>query len=79
MRPGTAEVAFVVVDEFQGQGIGAALMRHLATIARDAGLNELIAEVLAENSPMLKVFEKSGLSCRTTRESGVVHISLALS
>ena len=79
VRPGTAEVAFVVVDEFQGQGIGAALMRHLATIARDAGLNELIAEVLAENSPMLKVFEKSGLSCRTTRESGVVHISLALS
>lgn len=78
VRPGTAEVAFTVVDEFQGRGIGAALMRHLAAIARDAGLKELIAEVLAENSPMLKVFEKSGLSCRTKRESGVVHISLQL-
>ena len=74
-RPGTAEVAFAVVDEFQGQGIGAALMRHLTAIARDAGLKELIAEVLAENSPMLKVFEKTGLPCKMTRESGVVHIS----
>jgi GNAT superfamily N-acetyltransferase len=78
VRPGAAEVAFTVVDEFQGQGIGAALMRHLAAIARDAGLKELIAEVLAENTPMLKVFEKSGLSCRTKRESGVVHLSLQL-
>ena len=77
-RPGTAEVAFAVVDAFQGQGIGGALMRHLTAIARDAGLEELIAEVLAENSPMLKVFEKSGLPCRTTRESGVVHIALQL-
>jgi GNAT superfamily N-acetyltransferase len=78
VQPGTAEVAFAVVDEFQGQGIGAALMRHLVAIARDAGLDTLIAEVLADNSPMLKVFEKSGLSCSTKREAGVVHVSLAL-
>ncbi len=78
-QPGTAEVAFAVADEFQGQGIGAALMRHLAAIARDAGLKELIAEVLVENGPMLKVFEKSGLPCTTKREAGIVHISLRLS
>jgi len=77
VRPGTAEVAFAVVDEFQGQGVGSALMRHIATIARAAGLKELVAEVLAANSAMLKVFEQSGLRCRTTRESGVVHITLA--
>src|SRR3954454_4089007 len=45
-QPGQAEVAFVVVDEYQGQGIGAALMRHLAPIASDSGLGELTAEVL---------------------------------
>jgi len=27
-----------------------ALLRHLATIARDAGLDELLAEVFAENA-----------------------------
>jgi hypothetical protein len=37
------------------------LLRHLAAIARGAGLWELIAEVLPDNAPMLKVFEKSGL------------------
>jgi RimJ/RimL family protein N-acetyltransferase len=78
VRPGTAEVAFAVVDEFQGQGIGGALMRHLTTIARDAGLKEFIAEVLPDNLAMLKVFEKSGLSMRTKREAGVVHVVLAL-
>jgi RimJ/RimL family protein N-acetyltransferase len=78
VRPGTAEVAFAVVDEFQGQGIGAALMRHLTTLARDAGLNEFIAEVLPDNIAMLKVFEKSGLSMRTKQEARVVHIALKL-
>ena len=37
VQPGQAEVAFAIVDEYQGQGIGAALMRHLAAIARRAG------------------------------------------
>ena len=42
MKPGTAEIAFAVVDEYQGQRIGAALMRHLAAIACQAGLRELV-------------------------------------
>jgi RimJ/RimL family protein N-acetyltransferase len=75
---GTAELAFAVVDEFQGQGIAAALMRHLITIARDAGLKEFIAEVLPDNAAMLKVFEKSGLSLHTKREARVVHVTLQL-
>jgi len=77
-RAGTAEVAFAVVDQYQGQGIGAALMRHLTMIARDAGLKELIAEVLPDNIAMLKVFEKSGLHLNTKREARVVHVALRL-
>ena len=45
-EPGKAEIAFAVVDEYQGQGIGRALMRHLAGIARETGLKEFTAEVL---------------------------------
>jgi RimJ/RimL family protein N-acetyltransferase len=74
-----AEVAFAIVDQFQRQGLGAALMRHLTALARAAGLKELIAEVLPENTPMLKVFKKSGLRMSTRRESGVVHVTLELS
>jgi len=35
VRPGQAEIAFVVVDAYQGQGIGTILMRHLAILAHD--------------------------------------------
>jgi ribosomal protein S18 acetylase RimI-like enzyme len=76
---GKAEVAFMVVDQYQGQGIGAALMRHLVAIARDAGLAELVAEVLPDNIAMLKVFEKSGLKVSTRREPRVVHVIMQLS
>jgi RimJ/RimL family protein N-acetyltransferase len=78
VEPGTAEVAFAVVDEYQGQGIGAALLRHLAAIARGAGLRELIAVVLPDNAPMLKVFAKAGLGLSTKRGPGVVHVALRL-
>jgi len=78
-QPGKAEVAFTVVDQYQGLGIGAALMHHLAVIARSAGLRELVAEVLPDNVSMLKVFEKSGLRVSAKRESRVVHVTLPLS
>jgi GNAT superfamily N-acetyltransferase len=77
-RPGAAEVAFAVIDEYQGQGIGAALLRHLTTIARDAGLAQFTAEVLPDNISMLKVFEKSGLKVDTKREPMAVHVTLQL-
>lgn len=76
---GRAEVAFGVDDARQGQGIGSALMRHLVVIAREAGIRELIAEVLPDNTPMLKVFERSGLAMTVRREAGVVHVALDLS
>ena len=78
VESGKAEVAFAVVDQYQGQGIGATLMHHLTAIARGAGLKELIAEVLPDNVPMLKVFEKSGLPLSTKREPQVVHVALRL-
>jgi GNAT superfamily N-acetyltransferase len=78
VQPGKAEVAFAVIDPYQGQGIGATLMHHLATIARSSGLRELVAQVLPHNTAMLKVFEKSRLDLTTKRESGVVHVALRL-
>ena len=78
VQPGKAEVAFAVVDQYQGQGLGAALMHHLAAIAREAGLEELIAEVLPDNVPMLKVFEQSGFPLSIKREPQVVHVALRL-
>jgi RimJ/RimL family protein N-acetyltransferase len=78
VEPGRAEIAFVVVDAYQGQGIGATLMRHLAALARQAGLKELIADVLPENTAMLKVFNKFGFRPGSRREPQVIHLVLQL-
>ena len=69
---------FTVVDKYQGRGLGAALLRHLAVIARQAGLRELVAYVLPDNRAMLKVFEKSGLKYSAKREAGSVYVKLGL-
>jgi RimJ/RimL family protein N-acetyltransferase len=78
VRPGQAEIAFMVVDTYQGHGIGTILMRHLAALARDVGLKELVAEVLPENTAMLKVFKKFGFRPGSKREPQVVHLALQL-
>jgi RimJ/RimL family protein N-acetyltransferase len=78
-QPGCAEVAFAIDDPHQKLGIATYLISHLIEIARAAGLEEFVAEVLPENVPMLKVFERCGLVMTTRRERGVVHVKLALS
>jgi RimJ/RimL family protein N-acetyltransferase len=77
-QPGTAEIAFAVDDTYQGRGVASAVIRSLVAIARSAGLDTFHADVLAENAPMLRVFEKSGLSMSKTRKQGVVHATLRL-
>jgi RimJ/RimL family protein N-acetyltransferase len=74
----SAEVAFMVIDSFQGQGIGARLVHHLAGIARDAGLKELIAEVLPENAAMRRVFSKFGFRAKPTQDPRVLHLVMKI-
>ena len=59
-EPHRAEVAFVVLDEWQGRGVGSLLFAHLARIALRLGVEVLYALVSASNGRMLRVFEKSG-------------------
>ena len=53
-----AEVALVVREDFQGQGIGSQLMKILQVIARDNGYKAFMATVLKENIAMTHVFKK---------------------
>lgn len=77
-EPGKAEIAFVVIDDYQGQGLGTRLMHHLAIIARKANLKELVAEILPENAAMRKVFSKFGFQTRRGDDPRVVHLVMAL-
>ena len=73
-----AEIAFVVEEDYQGLGIAGRLLRCLAEIARDKGIAEFEADVLAENASMLAVFARSGLPMHKRRDGGVVHVTLSL-
>ena len=77
-EPGRAEMAFVVIDAWQGRGVGSVLLRHLIKIASDAGLKELTAEVLPENKPMMKVFGKFGFSPAPSQDPQTRHLVLKL-
>lgn len=77
-EPGRAEVSFSIIDEYQGKGLGGLLLDHLARIAREAGLVEFFAEVLAENRPMLRVFERSGLIAEEKRDGTIVEVKMRL-
>jgi len=78
VKPGQAEVAFTVVDAYQGQGIGANLTRHLVGLARAAGLLQLAADVLPENMAMRKVLGRFGFQAARSVDPQVVHLTLPL-
>ncbi len=69
-----AEVAFAVLDDYQGHGIGTILLEHLALIARENGVTEFEATVLGDNRQMLEVLAHSGFKIRHRLDSGVVHL-----
>ena len=74
----TAEVAFMVEEDYQGNGLASRLLRHLAAIAREHGIVRFVADVLPENKAMLAVFARSGLAMTQRREDGVLRVELAL-
>jgi acyl-CoA hydrolase/RimJ/RimL family protein N-acetyltransferase len=71
-----AEVAFEVRDDWQRQGIGTALLRHLMDIAKQNGISGFTAEVLARNEPMLRVFHHSGLELESSLSVGSYHLKM---
>ncbi|MEU4420345.1 GNAT family N-acetyltransferase [Actinoplanes sp. NPDC024001] len=73
-----AEVAFVVEDALQGRGIGSVLLEHLADAARENGITRFVAEVLPENSGMLRVFGDTGYQVQRRYADGVVHLSFPI-
>jgi len=74
----SAELAFVVRDDWQNRGLGTYLFRRLLEIARSKGLRRFTAEVLQENTRMLTIFHRSGLDIQTRTDEGVVHLTMTL-
>lgn len=73
---GSAEVAFAVADECQGQGLGTILLGQLAQIAAARGVSLFRATVLPQNHRMLDVFQQSGFDVRTRAQPGEIEVEL---
>ena len=73
-----AEVSFTIEEDYQGQGLSSRLLSLLADIARRQGITHFEAEVLSGNSPMLLVFQHSGLPMTMKKDESVVHILMDL-
>jgi RimJ/RimL family protein N-acetyltransferase len=77
-RGESAEVGFVVEEDWQGRGVANRLLQHLVRIALEHGVIQFEAEVLKENEPMLAVFRHSGLPMTTRNGDDVVLVTLVL-
>jgi len=76
--PLRAEVNFAVADAWQGRGIGSALLKHLAAVARGYGIESFEAFVLPGNVPMMAVFHHSGFPVSLAAEEGVIHVTFPI-
>ena len=73
----TAEVAFVVLDTYQGKGIGAELLTYLTFLARKKGLLGFAATVLQDNKPMLHLFESMGFEIDKRFDAGTYELTMS--
>lgn len=74
-----AEVAFAVIDDHQGRGLGTRLLELLTSYARSHGIKGFRAFVLGENRQMLRVFRNSGYELSRTLDSGVFTVDFPTS
>jgi acyl-CoA hydrolase len=74
----SAEVAFIVQDEWQAKGMGAFLLNYLTRIAIQRGIKSFYATVLPENKAMLNIFYHCGYNMKTDFDGSAYIISYDL-
>ncbi len=76
---GDAEIALLISDAYQGQGLGTELLRRLCEHARRIGIRRLVGELLAENDQMLAVVRRVGFTVSAVKDDPqVLRAALAL-
>jgi len=71
MEDGGEEVAIAVADDFQGAGVGRALLEVALRTAAERGVAAVVAEVSYENQRMTQMLRRMGFQ-RTAWELGVM-------
>ena len=73
-----AEFAVVVGDQWQGKGIGAELLKHCLSIAKEYNIERVRGIVLAENTQMLALGRKLGIKATKVPDANEYELELEL-
>ncbi len=77
-KTNTAEVSFIVRDDWQGHGLGRYLLNLMIQAGRKNRIKAFTAEVLANNTGMLKLFYGTGLDVKAVLQDDVYSIYFEL-
>ncbi|MEV0288741.1 MULTISPECIES: GNAT family N-acetyltransferase [unclassified Kribbella] len=75
----TMEVAVLVEDGWQGQGLGQQLLRRLVVEARELGADRVVCMVQPENHAMLRTLERLRMRSRAVQDGDSLMVTVALS
>jgi GNAT superfamily N-acetyltransferase len=74
----TAEVAFLVRDDYQHLGLGHHLFTSLAAAAWARGVTTFTAETLCRNHDMMSVFHHSGFPITSSVSAGQISVRMSI-
>jgi len=72
------EMAVLVDDRFQHQGLGTELYRRLIEVAREERLTKVASTIMSENRDMLAICRKLGFEMKADLEDGTIQAVLSL-
>jgi acetyltransferase len=61
-----ADMAIMVSDQWQGQGVGIALSKHCLKVAKEAGIKRIFMDILSINTYMLNLANRLGFKRKET-------------
>jgi len=73
-----AEMAILVTDRYQGQGIGSELLRRVVEVARKEGVASLMAHMMRDNIAMQAMAKKVGFKIASHGDTDSMSASLEL-
>jgi acetyltransferase len=73
-----AEFAIIMRSDMKGRGLGAILLKKIIRYCQDRGTQELVGQVLAENTRMLNLAKNLGFTAERLLSDDTVGLRLAL-
>ena len=71
-----ADVAFAVRDDYQGKGIGGALLDYIILLVKNEGIQGITADVLGDNRAMLNMLDRLKFDVQKKIEEGVYEFTI---